>query len=196
VTLAVALVVPSTIAALGAWAIESWTTLLGAPTTGAHASSDPISILISPLRRTIELLSYSMLVAPGVAIVVATVLAGKVPWRGERRAVSMGVRSVVISLVSSIAIAALGALALRRVLAGVNAAPNALLGIASHEAYRLLALSVVTLVMAGAVDLAFAWRSRVARLRMTDAEVRREHRETYGAPETREARARVSRDAQ
>lgn len=192
--LVVALVLPSTLAATAAWATETWTTLLLAPTTGAQASSDPISDVVQPLRRAIELLALAMLIAPSVAIVAATVLAGKVPWRGELRAVSIGARTRVISLLSAIVIVVIGGLAIRRVVGGVYSSPSALVGLAINESYRLLAWAVVTLVIAGAIDLLFARRSRLARLRMTSAEVRRENRETYGAPETREARARVSRE--
>jgi flagellar biosynthesis protein FlhB len=68
------------------------------------------------------------------------------------------------------------------------AGPAASLGWAVSVGLGLTLRLAITLVVLGAVDLVLQRRRHLRRLRMTPAEVRREHRETEGDPALRRAR--------
>ncbi|MFO0659389.1 MAG: EscU/YscU/HrcU family type III secretion system export apparatus switch protein [Polyangiaceae bacterium] len=189
VSLVLALLIPAVFAALCAWAAQSWKQVLR-PDAEPLSSENIASLGTHALIEVMTLIAVPMISVSLVAAITPVLLASRLPWRRDLVAASQGARSLVIGLITAALMVAPSWWVMRALLQSMWAAPRSLLELVSFLSFRLLSLAVVAMLLAAGVDVLFAYFERLRRLRMTDAEVRREQRETNGAPEIRQARAR------
>jgi flagellar biosynthesis protein FlhB len=172
---------------------------------GAIPRLDPFRLAVEIIGLTAPLLAA---VGLAVAIVHAAQTSGVVsprrlaPTMGRLhpgaglKALFSGVRvfSVVRSLVAALAVGVLASRALREHISEWARLSGRLAGVvpAISASARSLALQAgcVGLVL-GAIDLVFMRHAWLRRLRMTKEEVRREHRDAEGDPQTKSARERA-----
>lgn len=174
----------------------------------AVGARDPEAVAMAALTATVSLVTPIALASAGTAALVGGAQAGGVfaPARVTpdlgRLAPSRGLASLwapqrLASLLRAVVMLAIfGALCRRRLLDGVGpllaaASPSAAISAAAALAAALLRDAGLLLLVGGLADVVVSRRARLARLRMTHDQIKREHRESEGDPRLKAARERA-----